>query len=546
MSRYGYEGYPVVQDGKIVGLLTRRAVDRAMSHNYTKPVSSLMETGSYSVSPADSLEHLQRLVAETGWGQMPVVDPNSAAVIGIVTRTDLLKNLAPGPKPTSKLSLVSKLESALPADRLALLKIIAAAAREQHAALYVVGGFVRDLILERPSLDFDLVVEGDAIALARWLARRYGGRVTGHARFGTAKWRLDDRSEGASQDKISVAGLQSVDLVSARTEFYTHPSALPTVERGSIKLDLHRRDFTINTLALRLDGTHYGELHDYWGGLDDLRTGLVRVLHSLSFVDDPTRMLRAVRFEQRFAFRIEQRTMQLLLEARSLIERLSGDRIRHELNHILDIAFAPQILSRLHSLGLLAAIHPALGWDDWLYSHIEALQELEVGPEWGVASDLQNLRRNLGYMLWLIQLTPQQADMVTKRLKLPAQLAIGIRATCALWQDRQQLAHSSAGQAVARLEDVPALARFALNCATSDTQLKQILHAYITEWQYIHPTIDGHALRELGVAPGPVYKRLLGELRTACLDGRVSTPDQELAFLQELLVSEKNMSDDQR
>jgi tRNA nucleotidyltransferase (CCA-adding enzyme) len=534
MSRYGYEGYPVVQDGKIVGLLTRRAVDRAMSHNYTKPISSLMETGEYSVSPSDSLEHLQRLVAATGWGQMPVVDPKSGEVIGIVTRTDLLKNLVPGPKSTGKVNLVSKLESALPADRLALLKIIAEVSHEQHAALYVVGGFVRDLLLERPSLDFDLVVEGDAIGLARRLAARYGGRVTGHSRFGTAKWHLDDRSSEAPKSKISAAGLHSVDLVSARTEFYTHPSALPTVERGSIKLDLHRRDFTINTLALRLDGTHYGELHDYWGGLDDLHSGLVRVLHSLSFVDDPTRILRAVRFEQRFAFCIEERTMQLLLEARSLIERLSGDRIRHELNNILDIAFAPQILSRLHSLGLLAAIHPALGWDDWLYSHIEALQTLEIGPEWGVAGDLQTLRRNLGYILWMIQLTPEQADPVTKRLKLPAQLSSVILATCALWRDRQKLAHSHPGQAVSRLDDVPALARFALYCASSDAQLKQVLHSYISEWQHIHPTINGSTLRDLGIAPGPVYKQLLSELRTAWLDGRVSDPEQEMVFLQEL------------
>jgi tRNA nucleotidyltransferase (CCA-adding enzyme) len=535
MSRYGYEGYPVVQEGKIVGLLTRRAVDRAMSHNYAKPISSLMETGEYSVNPADSLEHLQRLVAATGWGQMPVVDPKSGAVVGIVTRTDLLKTLAPGPKPTGKVSLVSKLESVMPADRLALLKIIAEVSREQHAALYVVGGFVRDLLLERPSLDFDLVVEGDAIALARQLATRYGGRVTGHSRFGTAKWHLDDRAVAGSKSNISMSGLQSVDLVSARTEFYTHPSALPTVERGSIKLDLHRRDFTINTLALRLDGTHYGELHDYWGGLDDLRTGLVRVLHSLSFVDDPTRILRAVRFEQRFAFCIEERTMQLLLEARSLIERLSGDRIRHELNNILDIPFAALIFSRLDALGLLAAIHPALGWDDWMYSHIEALQNLEIGAEWGVTGELQILRRNLGYILWMIQLLPEQAESVTKRLKLPAQLSSVIHATCSVWHDRHKLALSTPGQAVARLEGVPALARFALYCATSDAQLKQVLYSYITEWQHIHPTIDGRKLRELGIAPGPVYRRLLSELRTAWLDGRVSDPKQEMAFLQEIL-----------
>jgi tRNA nucleotidyltransferase (CCA-adding enzyme) len=212
-----------------------------------------------------------------------------------------------------------------------LLTAIAQAAYEKRNALYIVGGFVRDLLLERPSLDFDLVVEGDAISLGRMLVKEYGGRITSHARFGTAKWFLADirntlvrdlrSDETANQDReLEPSDLPDyIDLISARTEFYTHPTALPTVQRGSIKLDLHRRDFTINTLALRLDGYHYGTLYDYWGGLNDLRQRLVRCLHSLSFVDDPTRMLRAIRFEQRFSFRIEERTLHLLTEALQLI-----------------------------------------------------------------------------------------------------------------------------------------------------------------------------------------------------------------------------------
>jgi tRNA nucleotidyltransferase (CCA-adding enzyme) len=164
-----------------------------------------------------------------------------------------------------------------------------------------------------------------------------------------------------------------IDLISARTEFYSHPTALPTVQRGSIKLDLHRRDFTINTLALRLDGYHYGTLYDFWGGLNDLRQGLVRSLHSLSFVDDPTRMLRAVRFEQRFDFRIEERTLQLLKEAIQLIDRVSGDRIRHELDHIFDEEKTAKMLARLNELQLLSAIHQDLKWDDWIASRIAAL-----------------------------------------------------------------------------------------------------------------------------------------------------------------------------
>jgi len=540
MRRYGYEGYPVVQEGQVVGLLTRRAVDRATAHNLDYTVSQLMEKGAHSVHPDDSIEHLQRLVAETGWGQVPVVDPESGKVIGIVTRTDLLKNLTTSQALPGQQSLAARLESALPNERLVLLKTVAEMAHQQHAALYVVGGFVRDLLLESPSLDFDLVVEGDAIALARALARRFGGRVTGHSRFGTAKWRLEETGEDSRKSSILAPGLQAVDLVSARTEFYTHPTALPTVERGSIKLDLHRRDFTINTLALRLDGRHYGELHDYWGGLNDLRSGLVRVLHSLSFVDDPTRILRAVRFEQRFAFRIEERTMELLIEAKPLIDRLSGDRLRHELNNILESAFAPQILSRLAQLGLVKTIHANLDWDDWIFSHIEALEGIAPEPAWEIQEQGKNLKRKLGYILWMIQLDVEHALAVATRLKMPMQEVQVLRAACELWQERKDLKRMPPSQWVARLERVPYLAYYGLYLATSDGELRASLWSYVSKWRKLEPGMDGDHLREFGLSPGPIYRYLLGELRNAWLDGRVGNLAEEQAYFQQLLGTIKD------
>ncbi|HZW05011.1 MAG TPA: CBS domain-containing protein, partial [Anaerolineaceae bacterium] len=316
MQRYGYEGYPVVnREGKVIGLLTRRAVDRAISHRLNLNAASLMEAGEVVVRPLDAIDHLQRLMSTTGWGQIPVIDEQTEKVIGIVTRTDLLKTLgADEASARSKVNLAGRLARALPPARLAFLKLIAEQAHYQRQAIYIVGGFVRDLILGRPSLDFDIVVEGDAISLARTLEKKFGGRLVTHSRFGTAKWKINGvraalvhRLPGI--DSVEPEDLpESLDLISARNEFYEKPTALPVVESGNIKLDLHRRDFTINTLAMRLDGRHYGDLYDYWGGLNDLEKGQVRVLHSLSFVDDPTRMLRAVRFEQRFGFRIEART----------------------------------------------------------------------------------------------------------------------------------------------------------------------------------------------------------------------------------------------
>jgi tRNA nucleotidyltransferase (CCA-adding enzyme) len=568
MQRYGYEGYPVVRDGKLVGLLNRRAVDRALAHKLHLTAASLMEAGATTVQPDDSIEHLQRVMTETGWGQVPVVDPEAGDIVGIVTRTDLLKTLAPEPRLPGRLNLGERLEASIPSAHLALLKSVASVAHGLHLPVYVVGGFVRDLILERPSLDFDIVVEGDAIALATALVQRYGGRLTSHGRFGTAKWFLGsakieyeafetervDADQPADSFHAHISTPEFLDLISARTEFYTHPTALPTVERGSIKLDLHRRDFTINTLALRLDGHHYGDLYDYWGGLDDLRKGQIRVLHSISFVDDPTRMLRAVRFEQRFGFRIEDRTLQLLCEALPLMNRVSGDRIRHEVDHILDEDNAARMLARLDDLSLLAAVHPDLVWDEWINDKIASLRlEPEPSPEWKISSrgNRQLFWRLNVYALWFIRLAPERARTVMDRLKLAAATAGDILQACKLWQDLPKLANFTVAEndptshaeqvwnkpsaLATRLDGLSSLSIYAAYLAADDPRLKELLLTYVTRWQNLRPVHTGDDLRAEGIPPGPIYSRILVALRNAWLDGEVSTAAQEAELFERLL-----------
>ncbi len=367
MQRYGYEGYPVINKGEIVGLLNRRSVDRAINHKLNLTASSLMEAGKVFVYDNSSLADVQKIMTETGWGQLPVISSNNNEIIGIVTRTDLIKALGkPNGTYFNNKDISSLLQNNLSPDQIKFLQLVANQSSQLNMPIYLVGGFVRDLLLNRSSLDFDFVVEGDAISLAKSLQSQYQGKISTHKRFGTAKWIIKENYHlliNLSQDDTEInleEYPESLDFISARTEFYTYPTALPQVERSSIKLDLHRRDFSINTLALRLDGRHYGELYDYWGGFADLEAGLIRVLHSLSFVDDPTRLIRAVRFEQRFHFSIEDRTFQLLSEATDLIQQVSGDRLRHELNLILQENDPLPALSSLEELGLLKSIHPEL------------------------------------------------------------------------------------------------------------------------------------------------------------------------------------------
>src|SRR5574340_772428 len=543
MQRYGHEGYPIVKDNRVIGLLTRRAVDRALTHRLNLPAASLMEAGEITVTPRDTIEHLQRLMAETGWGQIPVVEPEDGHVIGIVTRTDLLKVIGNGEAPLAKQNnLAERLEAALPAVHIRFLKAIAEQALNHSIPIYIVGGFVRDLILDSPSVDFDIVVEGDAIQLARVMERKYGGRVASHSRFGTAKWQIGEiRStlasrfaEGEAFDETDLP--ETLDFISARTEFYNYPTALPTVERGSIKLDLHRRDFTINTLALRLDGRHYGDLYDYWGGLNDLQKGLVRVLHSLSFVDDPTRMLRAVRFEQRFGFQIEARTRQLMDEAHDLIRQVSGDRLRHEFDLLMAESQPANGFARLAELGLLRAIHPLCEWTPEIAKVVQAVLKEPLLPGWELPETVGNIpiRKALAYMVWFGQLTEEAGQGIAHRLRLSHHLSRAIEDVHTCMDQLPDLVGRSPSRVVAALDEISLPVLYAVTSLCPSVDVCTLLEHYATTWRYVQPKVDGYALLAMGLQPGPAYRQIVWALRAAWLDGKVNSAEQEGALLHQM------------
>ena len=347
----------------------------------------------------------------------------------------------------------------MPTPLLTLLRLAGTTAEELQYPLYAVGGFVRDLLLGRPNFDVDLVVEGDAIAVAKHLAAQNGGRTRSHKRFGTAKWILPTVQPGlpgADELPSALADLggdtqntflpASLDFVSARTEFYAEPTALPTVERSSIKLDLHRRDFTINTLAICLTPDRWGELMDFYGGERDLQEGLIRVLHTHSFVDDPTRILRAVRFEQRFGFRIEARTAELIADSVDLLERITPARVRHELELIFAEARPEHALRRLDQFGVTAYIHPDLRSDDWVASRFEALRAALPADRSRLSAQLDQLY----FALWTYRLEPSAIQELDLRLNL-------MHSTVTLLRELARDQATRQGAGASRLETKPDL-----------------------------------------------------------------------------------------
>lgn len=410
-----------------------------------------------------------------------------------------------------------RLETSLDATQLALIRLVQDEATQQGLPLYIVGGTVRDLILSRPLNDFDLTVEGDAIALARALARKHGGGVTAHVKFGTAKWFLPKNltSETGTHDTL--------DLISARSEIYKHPGALPTVASGTMEDDLRRRDFTINAMGIRLDEAHFGELQDHLHGRDDLQKGLIRVLHQRSFVDDPTRMYRAVRYEVRYGFRLAEDTLALIPEARAFVEKLSPQRIRHELDLILDEPNAAAMLKRLDELDLLRCIHPALG--NFNQANLATLKADHAV--------LQN--RNSRWLLWLMHLTDQEIEFINDRLHFRSDLLKMLRSAALLETDLPALIGLKPSQIVALLEGYSMKALEVFSRALQDEQQKNILNNYLSEWWGVKPKTTGHDLKKRGIPPGPKYNEILRRLRAAWLDGEVKTEEEEKRLLEEIL-----------
>jgi tRNA nucleotidyltransferase (CCA-adding enzyme) len=457
---------------------------------------------------------------------------SSGTLRGLVTHADLLRAehgvsyLASRITPARQEAVERFRESfdtLLPPEVRDTVREIGAVAQEEGVRAFVVGGFVRDMLLRRRNLDIDIVVEGDGIAFAQSVAERLGGHVRAHARFGTAAVVLQ-------------RGLH-IDVTTARTEYYTRPGALPTVERSSLRRDLLRRDFSINAMAAEIDPSEFGSIADPFGGLADLRDGVVRVLHPLSFVEDPTRVMRAARFEERFGFAMDESTEGLARRAiaMGLLEEISGARLREELLAILEEDDPALPLERLETLGALRALLPA-----------------GVTPHESVA-DVRAVLESLDRM-------PRRAGRPPRRVTslLVALAGRGAAAGVDRWVERLRVGREASGAAREAANRVPALLRALDRVAPlRDSRLHALLEPLAPETlvdlravgsarvrdrvdrfagtlSHVRLEVSGDDLISMGAQPSAVFSDILSRIRARRLDGAVSGRKAELDELRRL------------
>ncbi len=419
-------------------------------------------------------------------------------------------------KIVTDMELLQKLEERIATRLMAMVRTAGEAAAERGQALYLVGGAVRDLLLDRINIDLDLVVEGDAIALARLLAERQDARVVAHDRFGTAK--------------LTYRGF-SLDLVTARSESYDRPGALPVVEPGSLQDDLRRRDFTINAMALGLSPPVLGQVVDPFGGQRDLRDGLVRVLHDRSFIDDATRLFRAIRYEHRLKFKLEEHTGEMARRDASFVHTISGDRLRHELELILAETAPEGILRRAGELGLLAQVHPALRSDDRLDRTFTGARE-EFQPKQPPMSVYLSL------MSWDLSL--EECNELISRLNLPARVAHVMRDALRL---KERLGEFRAGMTNSEVYQLlghylPSAIQTNI-VAAGNPAAARYMRLFLTELRDTKIEIDGARLKAMGAPQGPALGKILHAIHMARLDGKVRDRAGEERLAQELVTGNR-------
>lgn len=524
MNNEGLEVLPVKDKatGEIQGLISRERVEHVITHNSpAAPIKSYYSREFISIPSFISVKKAQQIMIEEKTPWLLVFEKEKFS--GILTSEDVLKALHQYHPGASSENLKHLLEKKVPSRIMSILRIAGELAYSMGFSIFIVGGFVRDLLLGVENLDIDLVVEGDGLFYAGELAEKLGVSLTMHREFGTATLNL-------GKDFIF-----HIDVATSRREYYPHPGALPEVEPASIKEDLIRRDFTVNAMAMSLNPPNFGRLVDFFSGKEDLKKRRVRVLYSASFIDDPTRIFRAIRFEQRYGFNLEEYTEQMMQEAlqRGVFRHLSGKRIKQELIQILEEDRPEKNIRRMYELGILEMIQSGINLDadrEKILNHLIdaiAIYEILTGKK---------TRR------WLVRLSVLLENLDIKEIE-----EFCIRYNFTREERKTLITCISETEKIAEklktpeinpssiyylLESFPPETLLLVMGRTKSTMVKKRIYLYLSHLQKVDLLINGNDLKRMGYKPSPLFARILRETKRAKLNGALKTKKDEIEFVR--------------
>ncbi len=503
---------------RVEGIITRQTVNKAMFHHLEeKPIGFFANTEIKVVDENESFSRIKQIVLDEKQRLIPVVRENK--LVGVITRTNLFKILTENidrEKPLKQQNISSKIKSALPEHILTYLKSIGEKAKSMGYKAYLVGGIVRDIILGYENLDIDIVIEGDGIAFAKAFAKDNNAKVATHDRFKTATIVMPDKTR--------------IDVATAREEYYDLPGGLPVVEKSSIKLDLYRRDFTINALAVKLHDD-FGDLLDFFGGLNDIKNKKIRVLHMLSFIDDPTRMYRAVRFAARLGFEIGEQTDRLIKSAVELgvLEKVDKFRIFNEIVHILNNDNVSESFKMLKSYKLIRALNRNLIIDDRIFEYLDKTEE--IVKSCSIFCKDKKFKRERVFLVVLEYLLRKSGSFV-KSIGADEQTIDFVKNTVKQIPEANGVVSKEGVtnlEVYRTLNKLPLEGVLALYTLAKDNS-KVIL--YLEELMHEEPIICGKDILKLGFKPSKIFSEIINAVFEQQLLGKIEDKLQAIEFIK--------------
>jgi tRNA nucleotidyltransferase (CCA-adding enzyme) len=541
MLRYGHNGFPVMDKNKLVGIITRQEIYKANHHHYeNETIDIYMSENIISVNLDTPILEIQELMIRYDVGRVLVLSKDGK-LEGIITRTDLIRSLY-GEKDINRESytiyennnghynlrkenIKNLIQKYFPRDILEILYYIGKTGDELGYSVFMVGGIVRDLFLGIPSLDLDIVIEEDALKFARYFSNKLKGKIRSHQKFKTAV-------------VVLPSGLK-IDFASARREFYEFPAALPKVEFASIKKDLYRRDFTINAMAIQLNEDKFARLLDFFGGKRDLESKKIRILYSLSFTEDPARIIRAIRFEQRYDFTIEQSTEKFLKKAikEGLLSKIRKKRLSEEFFILLHEKKPVKVLKRMDELGVLSGIIPKFSLSDDLVKRLEEVEEILI--RWHERFPKEIINKSMIYIYYLLKLSDIRIKNVTKKIELNSKnikilenIIDEKELIVSILKDKKTLP-SNIYYYLKSINNELLFILFLENY-NNETIIKRIKD-YLDIYKYTSTYITGNDLIKIGMRPNPIYAKILKLILYLQLNGILKNKDDELDFVKKII-----------